>query len=384
MKRFLILFALTASAAAWASVRSGERVVLGRDDSVNEDLYLAGGEVIVLGNIDGDLVVAGGQVQVEGRVTGDVLAVGGQLTLNGPVGGSIRAAGGDVTVKSTVAHDAMLVGGQLSVPPGAVVGRDLMVAGGRVDASAAVGRDVHGRAGELTVGGPVSGDVFAQSETLRLAPSARIGGRLVYASMNELVRDPGASVAGAIEHQEARLNPAMRRLPLAVRWGRSFVGLLALGLLWRFLTPRWTERTEAALVADPWRSLATGLGALFGGILATMALFVIGGILGGWWLGLFLLAILALGAALSFPLLGTWLGRQVLAWFGKRDGRGWWALVLGLLLLTLAVRIPVVGGFVMLAVLLFGLGAEVVTLLGERRHLRDQRPLVPAAVGRVG
>ena len=384
MKRLLILLALTASASAWASVRSGERVVLGRDDTVTEDLYLAGGEVTVLGDIDGDLVVAGGQVQVEGRVTGDVLAVGGQVTLSGPVGGSIRAAGGDVTVKSTVAHDAVLVGGQLSVPAGAVVGRDLMVAGGRVDASGAVGRDVHGRAGEFTVGGPVSGDVFAQSETLRLAQNARVGGRLVYASINELIRDPGASVAGAIEHQEARLNAAMRRLPLAVRWGRSFVGLLALGLLWRFLTPRWTERTEAALVADPWRSLATGLGAWFGGILATIALFVIGGILGGWWLGLFLLALLALGAVLSFPLLGTWLGRLVLALFGKRDGAGWWALVLGLLLLTLVVRIPVVGGFVMLAVLLFGLGAEVVTVLGERRHRRDHRPLVPATAGRVG
>lgn len=384
MKRFLVFLALTAASSAWASYRSGEKVVVGRDDTVNEDLYVAGREVTVLGNIDGDLVVAGGQVQVEGRVTGDVLAVGGQLTLNGPVGGSIRAAGGSITVRSSVAHDAVLVGGQLSLPAGSAVGRDLLVAGGSVDASAAVGRDVHARAGEIILGGPVNGDVFAESETLRLAQTARLGGRLVYASVNDLVRDPGASVAGAVEHQEARLNAAMRRLPLAVRWARSFVGLLALGLLWRFLTPRWAEMTEAALVADPWRSLAMGLAAWFGAILAAMVLFVIGGLLGGWWLGLFLLAMLALGGVLSFPVVGNWLGRAVLARFGKSDGAGWWALVLGLLLLTLVVRIPVLGGLVVLAVILFGLGAEVVTALGERRPRRDHRPLVPATAGRMG
>jgi cytoskeletal protein CcmA (bactofilin family) len=56
--------------------RSGDRVVIGSGEEVDDDLYITANEVVVDGSIEGDLVTFGRTVTVNGRVQGDLIAAG--------------------------------------------------------------------------------------------------------------------------------------------------------------------------------------------------------------------------------------------------------------------------------------------------------------------
>jgi hypothetical protein len=53
-----------------------------------------------------------------------------------------------------------------------------------------------------------------------------------------------------------------------------------------------------------------------------------------------------------------WVGVTLFEWFGKKVRSGW-ALVIGLLIYSILTLIPVIGFFVTLFVILFGLGAAI-------------------------
>src|SRR5512137_1846374 len=81
----LALFTLVPVAAAYDG-RSGENVVIGKDEVINDDLFAGGSTVTVDGTVNGDLVAGGQTVVINGKVTGNVIAVGGSVTVNGEVG----------------------------------------------------------------------------------------------------------------------------------------------------------------------------------------------------------------------------------------------------------------------------------------------------------
>ena len=94
--------------------------------------------------------------------------------------------------------------------------------------------------------------------------------------------------------------------------------------------------------------------------------FLVGMLLGGWWIGLFILALYAFAIALSFPVVGLFLGRWLLERFHKTGAHLAVALLLGLVLLTLVGLVPILGGLVALATILFGLGAMMLSVLRGR------------------
>src|SRR5437870_3223111 len=79
--------ALPASAA---EVRPGDRVVVGANETIDDDLYAFGGTVTVLGRVNGDVIAAGGTITIAGPVAGDVSAAGGTIQVSGDVKGSVR------------------------------------------------------------------------------------------------------------------------------------------------------------------------------------------------------------------------------------------------------------------------------------------------------
>src|SRR2546425_1080342 len=72
--------------------RAGENVTFSQ--TIQDDLYIAGGTVTVTGTVDGDVTAAGGTGTVISRVGGALLGAGGTGGNGGSVGRSLRAAGG--------------------------------------------------------------------------------------------------------------------------------------------------------------------------------------------------------------------------------------------------------------------------------------------------
>lgn len=367
-----ILLALTPTAALAADPRSGSNVTIDRNEVINDDLYVTGGTLNIMGTVNGDVVAAGGTVDVSGSVTGDVIAAGGTINISGQVGESVRATGGTVTVSGPVEGDVLSGAGNLTLSSGSRVGRDLLVGAGSATLNGQVTRNVISGSGDLTVNGPVGGDIQAQGGNIRLADGATVAGNLIYTSDQTPSIASGARVQGQIVQQpsaQATTNPLLSR---TIGWLQAVVGLFFLGLLFVLLFPRFSRHTAASLISRPWQSLGLGFVVLVVVPILAAVVFFLGIFIGGWWLGAMALALYGIAVVLSIPVAGLSIGRWVL----DRSARGRihpiWAMLLGVVVLMLVSQLPIVGGIALFLAILFGLGALAVAA--------TQEPQAPQAV----
>src|SRR2546425_9873844 len=214
--------------------RAGENVAFSQ--TIQDDLYIAGGTVTVTGTVDGDVTAAGGTVTVIGRLSGALLVAGGTVEIGGSVGRSIRAAGGTVRLGATAGTDAVLAGGNVTVADTARVGRDLVAGGGTVRITGTVGRNALVGGGNVVVGGSVQGGVDVQAGRVGVLSPARIAGRLRYAAGGSAEIQSGALISGGSERGAAG-RPGVREIAArrgGVSWGGGlggWVGRLAVGLV---------------------------------------------------------------------------------------------------------------------------------------------------------
>ncbi|WP_255198189.1 polymer-forming cytoskeletal protein [Halorarius litoreus] len=312
-----------------ADSRTGSRVVV-EDGKTVSDLTATAGVVVVRGTVDGDLEAYGGRVVIEegGRVTGRLRASAGTVVVNGTVKGTALAYGGNVLVGES----------------------------GRVE------RSFGGAAGTMRIDGLVVGDATVAAGTVTLGESATIRGDLNYDG--ELV-DRGATIGGTVRGVgDLALLPSVPipGLVLSAYW---FAANAALGALVLVLFPRFAWAAANTIAVEPLRTTATGVAALVGGLLAILvtALTVVG------------IPLALVGAAVLFAACwaGAVLGRfAVGSWllsFVDRDGK-WASLVVGLVVVGVLVRLPVVGDGFRAVVLLAGLGTVVLGLRAAYDVLR--------------
>ncbi|MFP2925113.1 hypothetical protein ACLESO_07825 [Pyxidicoccus sp. 3LG] len=349
-----------------AELRTGDVVVVGPDEVIDDDLYAFGREVRIFGTVRGDVVTAARKVSLQGTVEGDVLSAAAGTGVGGQVKGSLRSATSDIEMGATLGKDALIAGNRVRLLPSGSVPGDLLVAGNTVDVHAPVEGDVRAASQSLTLGAPVGGSVHAEVGKLNLPQGARIGGDLSITSEKEVQVPPGA-VAGKVEQLPAHeRNTGGTALAILYLWVRSVVGLFALGLLLALVAPRLTRRAPVVLREQPWKSLGWGVAAFVAAPIAAAILFGVGLVVGGWWLGVFVLALYALGLLASFPVVGLLIGKQLLERFGKHGPSLVLALLTGILLLTILRRVPFLGGVVALVTMFFGLGALLLAIRSQR------------------
>jgi hypothetical protein len=212
---------------------------------------------------------------------------------------------------------------------------------------------------------------------LTLADSARIGGRLTYASSADATISAAAQVAGGITPKLLPSAPTQAAPFPGLAQLQRLAGLLLVGLLLLWVVPTWTRRMADTVEAKPLPSLGWGVVAfiafvamVFIVLITTIVLAVIFGYLtlGGLVamivsLGLLVNAALVVGyiafvaymaAIVVGYMAGGWLLRKVQpAWAENPFG----PLVLGLILYVILTTIPWLGVLVGLLVTLLGLGA---------------------------
>ncbi len=373
----LLLGAMLPAGALAAVVRQGETVTIGPDEVIDEDLYVFGRTILIQGTVRGDLITAARKVEIPGTVEGDVLSVAGDTRISGQVGGSVRAAAGTLAIAGQVGEDSVLAGREVRLEPGARVERDVFLAANDATLQAPVVGDVQAAAETLTVGAPVTGNVRAEVGTLRVTDTASIGGSLRYRAGKGAEIASGAAVTGPVERLTPARQPGRGPAMYVIGWIRSLVGLFALGLLLVLLVPDFSRRVPVTLIQSPWRSLGWGAAVFVGTPIVAALIFLVGVMFGGWWIGLIALGLYLVALALCFPVVGMFIGRWLLDRFGKAGTPLVWTLLVGLVLLTLVGRVPVLGALIVLATILFGLGALVLTAAQRRGTLKPPAPLTP-------
>jgi hypothetical protein len=99
-------------------------------------------------------------------------------------------------------------------------------------------------------------------------------------------------------------------------------------------------------------------------ILAILA-FVVGAIIGGWWIGLIAIALYFVAFAVGIEIAAFAIGEWIVARIGRPHDLAI-GLVVGALLLTLVGIVPILGGLIGFLALLVGMGAIALSLGGTR------------------
>jgi cytoskeletal protein CcmA (bactofilin family) len=421
----MLLAVLIIVPPVWAvESRSGDQVIVGPDEVVDDDLYATANQVVVEGTIRGDLVAFGQSVTVDGTVEGDLIAAGQSVEIGGKVDDDARIAGQALLLGdgASVGDDLIAAAYSLQNEPESNVGGTLWYAGYQAHLAGTVGQNLAGAVNALTLGGEIGGDANVDVDGeeggaappgflpvpqtpiptvepgLTLTDTALIGGNLTYQSSTEAQIDPGAQIEGdvvreerPVEEEEATRSPLAEGVLDALG---SLVTLFLVGLLLVWLAPRWIRRRAYTVLDRPLASLGWGLLGLVAflilGIVILLVTILLAIVLGLLTLGSLVALIVVLGLLAEAALvLAFWISTGYLAQIvvgflagvlllesvvpGRGAGRVL-PLVVGLIVYVILVAIPVLGSIVGLIVVLLGLGALLIWVWSTVRRGRTRPP----------
>ncbi len=407
----LVLLALPGWAVA-IDFRSGTDVVIASGTVVDDDLYVAAATLTIDGTVTGDVIAAARTITINGTVEGDLFAAAQTVTINGAVGDDARITGSALQLgpDATVADDLLASGASLVTDGGSVVGGTLTFGGQQALLAGSVAEDVNFGGGAVELRGDIGGDFFAGVSSgtpggfptgafpgmpalpsiptgLTLASDSKVGGNLEYSASNEF-NIPAGAVGGEVVYNPPDVQASTRRSFRPASLVRRYIALVLVGLLLVLVWPAFFRRAAERLRDRPWVGLGVGALTLVGfplAILILLAVVILVAIL----LGLITLgglggAVVVIGGAIVvslgalFFLVLTYLtqvvvalvgGRWLLARLGSSQDNPLGPLLLGLLLVVVLTGIPVLGFWVTLAIVLFGLGALWFAWMGRGRQV---------------
>lgn len=329
----------------------------------HKNLYVAGGNVLVNNPTTGDLVVAGGNITVEGAVEGDLFVAGGSIYINGAVGGDIRVAGGEITINNTVGGDVVMAGGTLSLTEKATVAGDVFIAGGEVSISGPVAGKLGIEAGMVTINSAIAGQVrIGANEKLTLGEKAGFGADAKYKSWQEAEVRQGAQV-GSLQYEKIERRDAGRA-------GAVFAGLFTIAFVIKLLAmilaaliliklfPKKSQELVGQYINQIWSNLGIGfIGIIAAPIIAVILLITTVGFYAGLML-LFIWLVWCFASVLvGMVSVGAWINQKLIK---KTELTvDWQAVVIGVVVMTLVVMVPVIGWLVMLLVIFTGFGTII-------------------------
>jgi cytoskeletal protein CcmA (bactofilin family) len=365
----VILCTLTVSTVASSGVSargdsSGRQTVV-TDDVVQGDLLRAGGTVRVDAEVEGDVAAAGSDVTVSAPVKGYVMSAGRTVSLEAPVGNDVWAAGERVSIDGPVGNNAMVAGQTVRLQPGATIGHDARLAGDEVRSEGRIVHDLTIGARRAEIGGDIGGVVHASADRVTVLPNAIVRGDLIVRASEPPVISPSAQVMGNVDFQ--RTGGGRWGFAWPVLWIGLFLSLLVLDAIALYVAPTWFSRVTETLRARPFLSLLAGA-------LALIAVPIVIGILLISVIGIPVAVILTAAYVVALVLSAAFVSYRIGLWLFERVRRTgvsrWRAMVVGALVVSLGVSLPIVGWVVALAVVLTGVGALAVEWRDRRFRMQ--------------
>lgn len=358
---------ITPFATQAATFRGGDSVSI--NEVTEDDLYASGGTVSLYEPVQGDLYVAGGTVMLEegANVAQDLKIVGGQISVRSDIVDDVHIAGGDIRLKKEV-------------------GDDLFVFGGNVTLDGKVKGDVYISSGTLAVNGVVDGDVHFAGGQFMLGEGAAIGGNLDYRAEAEADLAKG-EIKGDVnftpyEKKHTGSNPsfapiAWAGVALPLVFLLCVAGLFLLGLFVVFAAPLKSRDVSTTLASHPWKSLGFGLFYL---VVIPVAAIILMSLLITFPIAIFFLLVYLAGMIIAPALLSYFIGAKILSIFNKsadlnKKGHVVLAILIGVLIYSLVLMIPFVGGFVIFVGILLTLGSlfQVVSKMVFKKRNWNQK-----------
>ena len=357
----LLISALIIPVVAFAAeLRIGESPSFSSSETIQKDLYLAGGNVTSSGKVNGDLAVGGGNILINGAVSQDLFVGGGSITIVADVGDDVRAGGGNIIINGKVGNDLVVGGGQTSVT-GAGVGGDVLWAGGMLRVDAPVGGTMQLAGGEVVINSHVRGNVSFKGQKLTLGKEAIIDGNLDYSAQKEATIEAGAVVKGQTNFEQLK-TPAQGISGkgiiaiLSVLFLGKFLALLVFALALGLFFNRYSSVLVGNAVTQPLLEMGRGLIVLI--VLPVVSVMLLVTLIG---VPLGLLGLIAFATLLliASPLAAIILGSVLHKWMFKPAEYKivWQTILLGAVVYTLLGLIPILGGIAKFVLVLLAVGS---------------------------
>ncbi len=313
--------------------------------------------------VAGDFSAFGGSIVTAAKVAGDELLVAGSISSRAKIGGDFRAVGGSITIGEPVAGDLVALG--LSVhDAGRVAGSIFIVAANTTLANGASGAvTIYGN--NISLAGDFAGNVdIVASGRITLSASTTIKGKLFYEAPEKAVIPVSAMITGGITYTNASYLPDIgtSRILALVSVGfflfARILGALILAGLLAGLFPRLAEAVVERAYAERLRSVLLTMLLGFAILVATPVLIILLALtFVGIGLALLLLLMYAMLAFFAFLYAGILLGSVFARQFAKREIVLWRDGVFGMLALSLAALVPLIGPFILFFLTVFSAGA---------------------------
>ena len=340
-------------------------------DDYQEDLFLWGTTVNFDGSIVGDIIAGGRIVTINGTTDGSIIAGCQRLTVNGEICRSLRCFAQTLNITSQVDGDVVAFVAEMTLGNDAVIGRDLAVFSGDVFIDGTVNGGAYISAGTVTIAGQIVGDVTIKADNISITPDAVIGGELNYTSKTKANIAPDAKIAGDVKWKkkskssESSESSGMIPRPIGAFWSLIFLGgslLLGIALI-------LVKRDRVIAITEEIRSNAAldGLIGLAVIVAIPVLLVLIAISLVGIPVAMAGLAVYLLVFLTAKVLVGITIGLLLLRLL-KKEGRislGW-ALLVGMILLAIGYKIPIVGWVVYFVAWAIGAGALTMLLFRKR------------------
>jgi len=358
----LFVFSVLVMPVSAAKFEAGQQYVLGKDQSINENLYAAGTNIAIKGNLEGDLVTAGQTINVFGKVAQDITAAGNNLNFMGEIGGDLRAAGAFVNIDSNIIGDMLAAGGQIQVVKDANLAGTIRLAGGIINIEGNILGPAKIKGDKVIINGRVARDAeITASKELVIGKDAVIDGKITYKSPKEAIIESGAKVNTELSFIkiEQKFKPGVRKgAMLAIfttLWFVKLLMLLAAALLLFGFFRKWLSGFVRETISNFGRELVSGFIFLFIVPIAVVFLFItIIGILPGIAGILAYVLFLIFAGVLSGVVFGSWLGKYLFK--AENYVVDWKTIIGGIILFQLVCLIPFVGWIIGFVVFLACLG----------------------------
>ena len=320
------------------------------------DTVVTGGRTVEVDVTAPDVFAGGETVTFDGAVGDNLFGAGRSVAVNGPVGGDAFLAGEELTVTADVQGDLYALAESITIPADVTVGGNVFFAGADFDLQGSIDGNLHGAGANFHIDGSVAGNAQLQAAKVEVGPDGTIGGTLTYTSTDEATID--GSVGGVDWTQKApdwETEDADEDGDFGGAGSSVFFALAAMlmGGVLLGLFPRAITRPAELLETESPVALGVGFAVLLG--VPVLAVF----------LAVFILPIPLSLLAMALYVPATFIARFVAAYaLGvlvlrkmNQEPKPLGALLAGLFVLYILYAIPLVGGLVMLAATVLGLGA---------------------------
>jgi len=347
---FIIVLLFIVPAVIYAS---NVNYFLPEGEEYNANIYWAGEQLIIDGDVNGDVFVAGNTIIINGNVSGDILGVAETIKIAGVIDGNVRVAAKTVSIDGVIKRGTTIAAETIYLNDKSSVGATALVFARYIEMRGSIAGNLDGAAESLFISGKLT-HANVQVDKLVISEVAEIRGNLNYESIIEAEIGEGAVIGGGVYFTEASVSDFSKYKAPGYIIGRllKLLSLFVLGLVILGLFKKPTILVIRKMKEDPIKAVLWGLVSFLVVPLLALA-FAITFI--GLPLAVVLIAsyivLLYFAHIYSALIIGRWTSAK-LKW-----KMTWpWALLLGLFILIVLTALPYVGGLFFFIAVWFGFG----------------------------